>query len=229
MNIVITGASRGIGKAAAARFAAEGHQLFLVAAHESSFSDIPVGAKVYGANLANAEDIKSVAQTIEADAGNIDILINNVGIMVMKRFEDMSEQDILQLVSTNLTSHLLLTRALLPALSKSDSPRIIFMSSMAAKSSICGESVYAATKAGVTQFASVLRNELSNRIAVSTVHAWGCDTWGAEDPGVFLQPSDIAEVFHFIASAPKTMLVESIELSNPSQWRGGQAPWSPNV
>lgn len=149
--------------------------------------------------------------------------------MIMKRFKDMSSDDILTLLNTNLASHVVLTRALLPTIEKSESARIIFMSSMAAKSSIVGESVYAATKAGITQFASVLRNELGPHIPVSAVHAWGCDTWGAQNPQDFLQPSDIAEVFRFIVNAPRTMLVESIELSNPAQWRGGDAPWSPRI
>lgn len=229
MNIVITGASRGIGKAAAMRFSADGHQLFLIAKHLESFNNPPEGAKLYAADLSMSEDVASVAEAIIKDAGVIDVLINNVGVMIMKRFKDMSSDDILTLLNTNLASHVVLTRALLPTIEKSESARIIFMSSMAAKSSIVGESVYAATKAGITQFASVLRNELGPHIPVSVVHAWGCDTWGAQNPQDFLQPSDIAEVFRFIVNAPRTMLVESIELSNPVQWRGGDAPWSPRI
>lgn len=229
MNIVIAGASRGIGKAAAERFSADGHQLFLIARNFESFNSVPEGAKLYAADLSKSEDVKTVAEAITADAGVVDLLINNVGVMIMKRFRDMTNEDILTLLNTNLAAHMLLTKALLPTLEKSESSRIIFMSSMAAKSSIAGESVYAATKAGITQFASVLRNEFGARIPVSAVHAWGCDTWGAENPQDFLQPSDIADVFHFIANTPRTMLVESIELSNPVQWRGSEAPWSPNI
>jgi NADP-dependent 3-hydroxy acid dehydrogenase YdfG len=131
------------------------------------------------------------------------------------------------LLDLNLRSHILLTNALLPLLRKSDNPQIVFMSSMAAKSSIAGESVYAATKSGITNFANVLRNELGPEIRVSAVHAWGVDTWGAPKPEEFIRPQDVAEAMEFIISRPATVMVESIELGNPMQWRGGQAPWSP--
>ena len=101
------------------------------------------------------------------------------------------------------------------------------MSSMAAKSSIVGESVYAATKSGITNFANVLRNELGSEIRVSAVHAWGVDTWGAPKTEEFIQPQDVAQTMEFIVSRPATVMVESIDLSNPVQWRGAQAPWSP--
>lgn len=148
--------------------------------------------------------------------------------MIMKKFDQMSEADIAMILDLNLRSHMLLTHALLlPALRKSDNPQIIFMSSMAAKSSLVGESVYAATKSGITNFANVLRNELGLEIRVSAVHAWGVDTWGAPQPEIFIKPADVAATMELIISHPPTTMVESIDLGNPHQWRGGQAPWSP--
>jgi NADP-dependent 3-hydroxy acid dehydrogenase YdfG len=139
----------------------------------------------------------------------------------------MEEADINVMLDVNLRSHMLITRELLPMLRKSSNPQIVFMSSMAAKSSIVGESVYAATKSGVTNFASVLRNEFGSEIRVTTVHAWGVDTWGAPDPDNFIRPEDVAEAVEFAVTRPASVMVESIDLGNPTQWRGGQAPWSP--
>jgi NADP-dependent 3-hydroxy acid dehydrogenase YdfG len=149
--------------------------------------------------------------------------------MVLKSFKDHSEADIIQMLDTNLRSQILLTRAFLPLLLATKRPHIVFMSSMAAKAFVIGESVYSATKAGVMGFASVMRNELSGKVRVSTVHAWGVNTWGAPEPNPLMKPSDIAEAVEFIITRPDSAVVESIELGSPTQWRGGRDPWSPEV
>lgn len=227
MNILITGASRGIGLAAAKQFDKSNNKLFLAATSEDSFKDTFQNASLFGADLTKREEVGRLAVEIERQAGKIDVLINNAGVMVMKKFEQMTEDDINTVLDLDLRAHILLTHTLLPILRKSDNPQIIFMSSMAAQSSIVGESVYAAAKSGITNFANVLRNELGPTIRVSTVHAWGVDTWGAPKSEEFIQPADVAEAMEFIVTRPATAMVESIDLSNPAQWRGAQAPWSP--
>jgi NADP-dependent 3-hydroxy acid dehydrogenase YdfG len=227
MNILITGASRGIGRATAKQLDKVGNALFLVATSNDSFKDTFQNATLFAADLTKPEEITTLAAKIAQQAGQIDVLINNAGVMVMKKFEQLTEADITLMLDLNLRAHMLLTHALLPTLRKSDNPQIVFMSSMAAKSSIVGESIYAATKSGVTNFANVLRNELGPDIRVSAVHAWGVDTWGAPKSEEFIQPTDVAVTMEFIITRPTTVMVESIDLSNPMQWRGSQAPWSP--
>lgn len=227
MNIVITGASRGIGLATAKQLNKPGNKLFLVATSKESFKEELADATLFAADLTDPQAIERLAADITSQTGTVDVLINNVGVMVMKKFEQMTNDDINLMLNLNLRAHVLLTRALLPSLRKSDIPQIVYMSSMAAKSSIVGESVYAATKSGITNFANVLRNELGPTIRVSAVHAWGVDTWSAPKPDEFIQPEDVAATMEFIVTRPSTVMVESIDLSNPVQWRGSQAPWSP--
>lgn len=216
MNILITGASRGIGLAEAKLFDKPGNKLFLVATSESSFSQSFEHATLIGEDLSRPGCGQKLAEKLNADTDTIDVLINNVGVMIMKKFDAMEEADINSMLDVNLRSHMMVTRAMLPFLRAAKRPQIVFMSSMAAKSSLVGESVYAATKSGLSNFANVLRNEFASAVRVSTVHAWGVDTWGASDPESFIAPEDVAEAVEFIVTRPDTMMVESIDLGNPS-------------
>ena len=93
---------------------------------------------------------------------------------------------------------------------------------MSAKNRIIGESVYAATKAGIMQFAHVLRNELAGKIRVSTIHSWGVNTWGDTESAAILIPENIAEALDFIISRERPFLVESIELGHEEVFLPGK-------
>lgn len=230
MKILITGASKGIGEAEAIKLDNLGHELFLTASKTQSFGNNFSKHHLYGADLNSSEDAYKLAQVIKNDTESIDVLIHNVGIVVMKKFEDMTSEDIDRLLNVNLKSPLLLTKELLPLLQKGNNPTIIFMSSMAAKSSVIGESVYSSTKAGITSFASVLRNELAGKVKVSTIHSWGVNTFGAteeEQQNAILKPDRIVEVVEFIITRGNDFVIESIEVGAMNQWRGSRATWSP--
>jgi len=230
MKILITGSSRGIGLAEAKIFDKPENELFLVATSLNSFNTPSFSnAKVhlFATNLTSEEEIKNLIKEISSITDGIDVLINNVGVMIMKKFESMTFQDIHKLIDLDLTSHILLTKFSLPLLHESRRPHIVFMSSMAAKSFIIGESVYSATKGAITNFANVLRNELAPKFKVTAVHAWGVNTFGFDKPELLLKPEDVAETVEFIVTRNKNFLIESVDLSNITQWRGSNAPWSP--
>lgn len=226
MKILITGASRGIGKAEASLLAQQGHELFLTASTLDSFAEPVAGATLLGVDVSEADFDVKLAEALSQKTDRIDVLVNNVGVMVMKRFADLSREEIDQTLDVNLRSALLTTRAALPFLKKSEAPQVVFMSSMAAKSYIVGESVYSATKAALSSFAAVLRNEMGPHMKISTIHCWGVNTFGSDEK-TLLEPENIAEALDFILSRDKDVLVESIDLGHIGQWRGGEAPWSP--
>jgi NADP-dependent 3-hydroxy acid dehydrogenase YdfG len=227
-KICITGASKGIGQAEAKELS-KNNELFLHASSLNSFTENK-SSKIhkFGYDFSDIDNVSKFADAIKTKTETLDILINNVGVMAIHKLEDFSDDDIHKMISINLHSHILLTKKLLPLLLKSKNPHIIFMSSMSAKNRIIGESVYAATKAGIMQFAHALRNELAGKVRVSTIHSWGVNTWNDVEGAAILSPENIAETVSFIISRKRPFLIESIELGHENHWNGAQAPWSPS-
>ena len=225
-KILITGASKGIGNAEAQRLSPNS-ELFLHASEQSSFENKISNAHYFGYDFSKIENVDVFVNELKEKTDKLDVLISNVGIMILESFANFKDEDINTLITLNLHSHLLLTKKLIPMLLKSKNPHIVFMSSMSAKNQIEGESVYAATKAGITQFAHVLRNELAGKIRVSTVHSWGVNTWGDPAGSPILVPENVAEVIEFILDRERPFVIESVDLSHELQWKGTHAPWSP--
>ncbi len=225
-KICITGASKGIGQAEA-NLLGKHHKLFLHASNLNSFNNKKEDIHYFGYDFSKMENVSKFAEELKSKTDSLDVLINNVGVMAIHKLEDFTDEDIHKMISINLHSHILLTKKLLPLLLKGKDPHIIFMSSMSAKNRIIGESVYAATKAGIMQFAHALRYELAGKIRVSTIHSWGVNTWNDVEGAAILTPKNIAETVEFIISRERPFLVESIELGHENHWNGASAPWSP--
>ncbi len=226
-KICITGASKGIGLAEAKLLSKE-NELFLHASKLSSFKDKNIeNSHFFGQDFTKLKNIYSFVDELNKITNSLDVLVNNVGVMTIEKLADYPDDEINRLITLNLHSQILLTKKLIPMLLKSNNAHIIFMSSMSAKNRIIGESVYAATKAAIMQFAHVLRNELAGKIRVSTIHSWGVNTWDDDDDAAILVPEDIAETLDFIISRKRPLLVESIELGHENHWNGASAPWSP--
>ena len=227
-KICITGASKGIGKAEAEILYAD-HELYLQATSLDSFQDLGLpNAKLFACDFADLTQIDHFVHELKSQTDTLDVLVNNAGFMTIDSFQHFSETLMHRMITVNLEAQLLLTQKLLPLLLKSNNPQIVFMSSMSAKNRIVGESVYAATKAGIMQFAHVLRNELAGKVRVSTIHSWGVNTWNDEADAAILKPEHVAETLQFIVSRERPFLVESIELGHESHWNGALAPWSPS-
>lgn len=227
-KICITGASKGIGKAEAEILYAD-HELYLQATSLDSFQDLGLpNAKLFACDFADLTQIDHFVHELKSQTDTLDVLVNNAGFMTIDSFQHFSETLMHRMITVNLEAQLLLTQKLLPLLLKSNNPQIVFMSSMSAKNRIVGESVYAATKAGIMQFAHVLRNELAGKVRVSTIHSWGVNTWNDEADAAILKPEHVAETLQFILSRERPFLVESIELGHESHWNGALAPWSPS-
>ncbi|GLY65774.1 SDR family NAD(P)-dependent oxidoreductase [Amycolatopsis taiwanensis] len=158
---VVTGASSGIGAATALRLHRAGARLVLHGrdpARLAALAERTSGA-VLPADFADARAVTSAAEEIIGRFGAVDVLVNNAGIGWAGPFTEMTGDEVRRLVAVNLTAPIELTRALLPVLRSPG--RIVFVTSIAGRTGVAGESVYSAVKAGLDGFAESLRFELS--------------------------------------------------------------------
>lgn len=232
--VLVTGASRGIGFAIARALKPDAEKLFLVARTKKSFDKTCDQFKkkktiFLGSDLSSEAQIDKLVAQVKKETSRLDVLVNNAGVYLAKKFEKTTRPEINQQIAINLKGMLLLTQGLLPLLKKGKKPQIINISSIAAKASLYGESIYSATKAGVTSFSEVIRKELNPQgVRVTTIHPWGVNTWNAPNPQELLRPEDIGELVSFIVNTHPGCQIESIDCSSVFQWKGEKPPWIPN-
>ncbi len=174
---VVTGASRGIGKAIAERLAAKGARVVGTATSQSGANAIGeyLGDKGNGKTL-NVSDADSIAQflsDIKSSEGDIDILVNNAGITrdnLLMRMKDSEWSDIMD---TNLTAIFRMSKAVLRGMMKKRHGRIVNVGSVVGSTGNPGQANYAAAKAGVIGFSKSMAREVASRGVTINVVAPG--------------------------------------------------------
>lgn len=164
-HVVITGASRGIGEAIADALADRGARLTLVARPSQQLNSVAARVKgiAYGADLSDAAQVATLIPLLEEDAGTpVDILVNNAGIEVTKSFLTATADDVQRIHQVNLLTPIELTRQVLPGMVRRGRGHIVNVSSMAAVGAFPGFSLYGSTKAGLSNFTRILRQDLRN-------------------------------------------------------------------
>ena len=170
-NVIITGASRGIGRGIAQNFADHGANIAFTyssseapaLALEKELTAKGVKAKAYKSNAGSFQDSeKLVAQVLE-DFGGIDVLINNAGITKDNLLMRMGEEDFDSVIEINLKSVFNMTKAVQRTLLKQRSGSIINMSSVVGVKGNAGQTNYAASKAGMIGFTKSVALELGSR------------------------------------------------------------------
>lgn len=168
---LITGATRGIGRAIAIKFAEAGANIAFTyrqkngAAEqlENEISQFGVTCKSYAADAAEYTATEEVVKSVQADFGKIDILVNNAGITKDGLLMRMSEQQWDDVITTNLKSAFNFTRSVVPIMAKQRCGSIINMSSVVGVSGNAGQCNYSASKAGLIGFSKSVAKEMGPR------------------------------------------------------------------
>jgi 3-oxoacyl-[acyl-carrier protein] reductase len=170
-NVIITGASRGIGKGIAQIFAQHGANVAFTYSSsegpalelEKELQDLGVNAKAYKSNAADFKAAQDLIGEVSKDFDSIDVLINNAGITKDNLLMRISEDDFDKVIQVNLKSVFNMTKAVQRTMLKQRSGSIINMSSVVGVKGNAGQTNYAASKAGIIGFSKSVALELGSR------------------------------------------------------------------
>ena len=178
---IITGATRGIGRGIALKYAEQGANVAFTYsssvdaanALEKELKELGVNAKGYQSNAAEFDAAQELAADVLKEFGSIDVLINNAGVTKDNLLMRMSEEDFDKVIDINLKSVFNLTKAVLRPMMKQRGGSIIHMSSVVGVKGNAGQANYAASKAGIVGFSKSVALELGSRNIRSNVIAPG--------------------------------------------------------
>lgn len=215
---VVTGASRGIGRAIAEKLHGAGADVVLVARNEALLKETASsmgGAMVVSMDVSSTDEVEAGFKRIIQEKGKIDILVNNAGITRDNLLLRLKEEDIQQVLDVNLKSMFFTSRNVLKPMMKQRRGRIINITSVIGLMGNAGQSNYAASKAGIIGFTKSLAREVGSRnITVNAIAPGFIETdMTAELPenvqkemaasialGRFGSPEDVANAVLFLAS-----------------------------
>jgi short-subunit dehydrogenase len=224
MNVIITGASRGLGFSMAEAFAADGHNLYLTARNEfklyhalesltGRFPDRIIKAKAF--NLGEKAGAQEFGSWVLQQTEEVDILINNAGVFEPGQVIDEPEGQLENMLNVNLLSAYHLTRTLVPSMMKRSSGHIFNISSIAGLQAYPNGGSYSISKFALSGFSKNLRAELKNfKIKVTCIYAGAVytDSWASSGikPERIMKPSDISDTIVQISKLSHQALVEEL-------------------
>ena len=183
MGILITGAGSGIGRALAVEAAKTGMAVALSGRRQTALEETAALLSPDRLHLSVQADVttpegrNAIVSAIEASWGRLDVLVNNAGLVEGGRLEDVSDENVRQLFSTNILAPIALARTLLPLLSKASSPRVVNIGSVFGDIPHPHFAAYSASKAALQAFSSALRREWHDKgIAVTYATLRATDT-----------------------------------------------------
>ncbi|HEX2440480.1 MAG TPA: SDR family NAD(P)-dependent oxidoreductase [Methylomirabilota bacterium] len=223
---LITGAGRGIGRATAVAFAAEGAAVALVARSRADLAGVAAEIRELGGRaLAMPTDVtqdaavESLVERVAGELGRLDVLVTSAGTAAFAPVADSKPADWDSMLTVNLRAVMVTCRAALPVMMRQRSGTILNVASIAAKRALPGSAVYTATKMGVIGFSRVLAEELRPhgvRVGVLVPGAVDTPLWdalGASPPREkMLRPQDVARAAVLMASLPPHASLEELTL-----------------
>jgi len=228
---IISGASRGIGRAVSLRLAHEGHFVVILARNAEEIGELEheideAGGKAlsFVCDISDEQQVNDVVAEVLRDFHRIDCVVNNAGIGVFKPAEEISVEDWERVMNVNVKGSFLLTRAVLPHMKAVGAGHIVGIASDVAKRTFAAGSLYTASKYAQHAFFESLRREVrSLGIKVSVVYPGLVDTYfhqaeqGEPKQAKFLHADDIASAVSYILNAPPHVLIDELMIHPMSQ------------
>lgn len=232
--IILSGASRGIGRATALLLAQHGAHVVATARNADELQTLATAVEAAGlatgslvavpGDVASEADMAAVVQTALDRFGRLDVVINNAGYGVFKKVEDITVAEWDALMATNVKGTFLLTKAALPTMKAQGSGHIVVVASDVAKRTFAGGSLYTASKYAQEAFMGALRKEVRPySIKVTGVYSGLVDSHfhakghGHETSKHYLQSEDMAESMLFIVSRPPHVVIDEFMVHPISQ------------
>ncbi len=168
---IVSGASRGIGRAIALKLAKSGYDIAMIAAHDNERAQMTLKeVKAYAdqssffeCNVANPVQVAKTLEEIKARYTDFDVLVNNAGITRDKLLLSLSEEDIASVIDVNLLGTIYMTKACLKTFLRKKSGSIVNISSIVGLTGNVGQSNYAASKAGIIGFTKSVAKEYGKK------------------------------------------------------------------
>jgi 3-oxoacyl-[acyl-carrier protein] reductase len=229
---LVTGATHGIGRATAFALGRAGYRVGICARTESKVRHVVEELRQEGIEAAGAAaDVgrpdqagPAVDQVIRT-LGEIDVLVNNAGILIAKPFEELTLEDWDTTMATNVRSLFLVTRAVLPAMRRRRRGTVVNVASLAGRNGFAGGSAYTASKHAVLGFSrSLMLEARKDNVRVIAICPGSVATGMMQDqpmlksdPHRILQPEDVASTILHAISLPDRAMVSELDLrpTNP--------------
>lgn len=231
-NVLITGATSGIGEACARKFAEAGYNLILTGRNTGKLAELEAelakqtGVKTLAFDVRDAEAAEAAVLSLEGDWKRIDVLINNAGLALgLEKEYEGDPEDWNTMIDTNIKGLLTMTRLIVPAMVERNDGHVINIGSVAGDAAYAGGNVYCATKAAVKAITDGLRIDVAESAVrvtnlkpglvetnFSKVRFHG-DEARAEKVYQGIQPltgDDIADVALYAAQAPKHVQIAEV-------------------
>tara|TARA_B100000401_G_C52812386_1_gene724573 strand:+ start:702 stop:1421 length:720 start_codon:yes stop_codon:yes gene_type:complete len=166
-NVLITGATGGIGASLIEKFYGDKYNLFVTGSNKEKLlsikSNYSKNLEIFGCDLSNEKEISNLVKNAEEYYGNTDILINNAGITKDNLFLRITEEDWKKVIDINLYANFLITKLTIKGMVKKRWGRVINISSDAAKIGNPGQTNYVASKSAIEGFSRSLASEVASR------------------------------------------------------------------
>lgn len=230
-TVLVTGASRGIGRATALKLAAEGARLILVGRSLKDLNEtaelvrrpgaVPI---VLTADFSSLESVFSLVSSIKEEVPIMDGIIHNAGQALSASIEESSEEDWDRIMTVNAKAPFFLTKELLPLMEKSDFKRIVIVASVVGHQGYPLQSMYTASKHALTGWSKSLARELQDRgYRIHVVNPGGVATEMVTsvrpdiDVDQLIGPQEIAEWILFLMSRTGNSMVDNVNIRRESK------------